>query len=219
MASREFELQYFGGGSGNVFSQISIQNAQKIPYDPNEIIPARISVGIDPSFNSFGIVATRLVDQKIQVIVAEEHERPFESDMVDRIFDIKRKYQNITAIYCDAANPSMWQTLKREFNERYDKNYVFSTITEYEKNNWDITSIMKVIPVPFSVNHRKMLQHAKSIVEDPRGLIAIDKRFEMLLIALQTTTAIEYDLSKKDTQFHDVLDGFRLSLQFYRRRS
>jgi hypothetical protein len=41
----------------------------------------------------------------------------------------------------------------------------------------------------------------------------------MLLIALQTTIAIEYDLSKKDTQFHDVLDGFRLSLQFYRRRS
>jgi hypothetical protein len=121
---REFELQYFGGGSGNVFSIVSIENCQKIPHEPDQFIPSKIAMGIDPSFNAFGICATRFVNGRIEVIVAEEHTRPFESDMINRIFEIKRKYGNITSIRVDAANPNIWQSLKREFNERYDKDFI-----------------------------------------------------------------------------------------------
>jgi hypothetical protein len=138
--------------------------------------------------------------------------------MIDRIWEIKRKY-GFTAIYCDAANPSIWQDLKREFNEEYDSKYVFSKIAEYEKNRWDINSIMRIIPVPFSVNHAKMLQHAKSLLEDPRNLIAIDKRFDKLLTSLRTAVAEEYKLKKEDTSYNDILDAFRLSLQAYRRKN
>ena len=215
---REMELQCIGE-VGNVFSPLSIENCQKIPYDVDTFVPANISIGLDPSFNAFGICATRFVNGRIEVIVAEEHTRPFESDMINRIFEIKRKYGNITSIRCDAANPNMWQALKREFNERYDKDYVFSTIAEYEKNNWDINSIMRIIPVPFSVNHAKMLQHAKSLVEDSKNLVLIDKRFDKLLTALRTAQAEEYKLSKEDTSYHDVLDSFGLSLLAYRRRN
>jgi hypothetical protein len=107
--SREMELAWLGK-VGNVFSHQSIENCQKIPYDPDQFIPAKISIGLDPSFNAFGICATRLVNQKIEVIVAVIHNRPFESDIVDRVFQIKKKYGLITSIYVDAANPSMWQT-------------------------------------------------------------------------------------------------------------
>jgi hypothetical protein len=76
---------------------------------------------------------------------------------------------------------------------------------------------MRIIPTPFSTEGKKMLQHCKSLIEDPKGLVAIDKRFEKLLTVLRTVIAEEYNLKKEDTSYHDILDAFRLSLQFYKR--
>jgi uncharacterized protein (DUF1684 family) len=76
---------------------------------------------------------------------------------------------------------------------------------------------MKVIPVPFSTQGAKMLQHAKSLLENKDNLVAIDKRFDRLLTALRTAVANEYRLQKEDTSYHDLLDAFRLSLQLYQR--
>ena len=80
---------------GNVFSQLSIDNATKIQYNPDKINPnAKKSIGIDPSFGSsmFAIVATQLVDGKIQVIYAEEygrHEAGF-LEMIDEVWKLKQ---------------------------------------------------------------------------------------------------------------------------------
>ena len=123
---REFELQYLGL-VGNVFSQLSIDNATKIEYNPDLINPnAKKSIGIDPSFGSskFAIVATQLVDGKIQVIHAEEYDRPDFTDMIDKIWKLKHQYGHITNIYVDAANPEVWQALKQEFNESYNEQYI-----------------------------------------------------------------------------------------------
>jgi hypothetical protein len=70
---REYCLKY-QGLIGNVFSQTSIDNATKIQYNHNINKNAKKSMGIDPGFGSsnFAIVATQLVDGKIQVIHAEE---------------------------------------------------------------------------------------------------------------------------------------------------
>ena len=71
---REYELQYLGL-VGNVFSQASIENCQKIEYNPQNIHQdVKKSIGIDPSYGSsnFAIVATQLVDGKIQVIEASD---------------------------------------------------------------------------------------------------------------------------------------------------
>jgi hypothetical protein len=62
-----------------------------------------------------------------------------------------------------------------------------------------------------------MLQHTKSLIEDKDNLVAIDKRYDKLLTALRTAVANEYKLDKEVTSYHDILDAFRLSLQFYRR--
>jgi hypothetical protein len=80
---------------------------------------------------------------------------------------------------------------------------------------------MFVVPVPFSVEGAKMLQHAKWLLEekeeDGSSLIAIHPSFEELLTALRTAVANEYRLDKTETSFNDVMDAFRLSLQFYKR--
>ena len=75
---REYEHQYLGL-IGNVFSSLSIENCQKIQYNPSQINPnAKKSIGVDAGFGSskFAIVVTQFVDGKIQVIFAEEYERP-----------------------------------------------------------------------------------------------------------------------------------------------
>jgi hypothetical protein len=92
---REYELQY-QGLIGNVFSVASIENCQKIEYNPDQIIPsAKVSIGIDPSFGSskLGIVVTRYANGRIEVIEAEEYERPDFVDMTNRVWEIKQEHQ------------------------------------------------------------------------------------------------------------------------------
>jgi hypothetical protein len=222
---REYELQYLGL-IGNVFSQLSIENATKIQYNPDNINPnAKKSIGIDPSYGSsnFAIVATQYVDGKIQVIAAEEYQRPNFTEMIQKIWQLKQKYGHITNIYVDAANPEVWESLKREFNEPFNQQYMRDQIAECRKYYLHLEDRMIIVPVPFSVEGAHMLQHAKWLMEetndeDGSSLIAIHKeRFEKLVTALRTATANEYKLDKEQSVFPDIMDAFRLALTFYKR--
>jgi hypothetical protein len=160
---REFELQYLGL-VGNVFSQLSIENCQKIQYNPENINPnAKKTISIDAGFGSSNtaIVATQFVDGKIQVIFAEEYPRPNFTDMIDKIWQLKQRYGYVSNIYVDAANPEVVQALKREFNENYNDKWVSDQIAECRRFNLHIENRMFVVPVAFSVEGSKMLQHAK----------------------------------------------------------
>jgi hypothetical protein len=220
---REYELQYLGL-VGNVFSSSSIENCQKIEYNPDIINPnAKKSFGVDAGFGSskFAIVVTQFVNGKIQVIFAEEYERPNFAAMINRIWEIKQQCGYISNIYCDAANPEIWESLKREFDERSDNQYVRDQFAYCKKYNLHIEDRMIIVPVPFSVEGAHMLQHAKYIMEetdeDGSSLIAIDKRFDKLLIGLRTAVANEYKLDKEVTSYDDIVDAFRLALTFYKR--
>ena len=221
---REYELQYLGL-IGNVFSTLAIENCQKIQYNPENINPnAKKSWGIDPGFGSskFAIVITQYVDGKIQVIHAEEYDRPNFAEMIDTIWKLKAKCGYISNIYVDAANPEVWESLKRELNESFSQQYISDQIAQCKKLNSHIENRMIVVPVPFAVEGAKMLQHAKWLMEeteeDGSSLIAIDKRFDKLLIGLRTSVANEYKLDKEVTSFNDLVDAFRLSLTFFKRR-
>jgi hypothetical protein len=220
---REYCLKY-QGLIGNVFSSQSIENCQKIEYNPDLIIPeCKVSIGIDAGFGSsnFGIVGTRWVNERIELIIAEDYNRPGFNDMINRVWEIKQKHKvddNNLTIYVDAANPEIWSSLKRMMlNEPHSEQYVFEKLAYYKKNNINPANYMKVIPIPFSTNGAKMLQHTKSLLEDKDNLVAIDKRFDKLLTALRTAVANEYKLDKEATNYHDILDAFRLSLQLYQR--
>lgn len=128
--------------------------------------------------------------------------------------------KNNLTIYVDAANPEIWQSLKRNlFNEPYAEKYVFDKLLYYRRLNMNPAGPggMIVIPTAFNANGAKMLQAAKSLVEEKDSLLLIDKRFDKLLTALRTAVAREYKLDKEQTSYHDILDAFRLSLQLYQR--
>jgi hypothetical protein len=221
---REYELAY-AGLIGNVFSLTSIENATKTRYDPDYINQnAKKSIGIDPGFGSskFAIVITQYVDGKIQIIHAEEYDRPNFATMIDTIWQLKQKCGHISNIYVDAANPEVWESLKREFNEPFNQQYIRDQIAECKKYNLNIEDRMNVVPVPFSIEGAHMLQHAKWLMEeteeDGSSLIAIRKdAFHKLITGLRTAVANEYKLDKEVTSHSDLVDAFRLALIFYKR--
>ena len=138
--------------------------------------------------------------------------------MIQRVWDIKQQHKvddNNLTIWVDAANPEIWSSLKRMINEPHSERFVFDRLAYYKKNDMNPALYMKVIPVPFSTQGAKMLQHTKSLLEDKDNLVAIDKRFGKLLTALRTAVANEYRLDKESTSYHDLLDALRLSLQLY----
>jgi hypothetical protein len=168
---REYCLKY-QGLIGNVFSQASIEKATKIDYNPDNINPnAKKSIGIDPGFGSgnFAIVATQLVSGKIQVISAEEYDRDDAgfSDMIHEVWKLKQKCDHVTNIYVDAANPEIWQALKKEFSEPFDERIVREKKAYAMKYNLHVEDQMFVVPVPFHPEGAKMLQHAKWLMEEP----------------------------------------------------
>jgi hypothetical protein len=216
---REYELQYLGV-IGNVFSPKSIELCQKIEYNPSVWKQkVKSTIGLDPSFgsSSFGIVATQLYDQRIHVVFAEEYERPLFQDMISKVWELKNKLGYVSNIYVDAANPEIWQALKKEFNEPFSEQYIRDQIADCKKYNSYIEERMLVVATPFSTEGRKMLEHAKYLIEDPESLVAIHPSFQKLITALRTAQATEYKLQKEETSYNDILDAFILSLQFYRR--
>jgi hypothetical protein len=119
----------------------------------------------------------------------------------------------------DAANPEVWQALKREFGENYNDQWVRDQIAKCRKYNLHVEDRMFVVPVPFSVEGSKILQHTKWLLEENDGsrLIAIHPSFDKLLTSLRTVVANEYKLDKQETSYDDILDAFRLLLTFYKR--
>ena len=73
--------------------------------------------------------------------------------------------------------------------------------------------VMRVIPINFSTDHKKMLGHSKILVE--KGMIAIDPIFDKLITSLWTAVDNEGKLDKESTSFNDIFDAFRLSLDTY----
>jgi hypothetical protein len=66
----------------------------------------------------------------------------------------------------DAANPEVWESLKRELNEPFNQKYTSDQIAECKKLNTHIENRMIVVPVSFAVEGAKMLQHAKWLMEE-----------------------------------------------------
>jgi hypothetical protein len=99
---------------GNCFSQTSIENVTKLVYDPGLYGPnVNKSVGVDAGFGSsrFAIVVTQYVDCKIQVIFAEEYERPNFQAMINRIWMIKQQCDQVSNI-CRRSQPGGMGVIK-----------------------------------------------------------------------------------------------------------
>ena len=61
-----------------------------------------------------------------------------------------------------------------------------------------------------------LLLHAKMLLEDIHGLVAINPKFDKLITSPRTAVDKgEGSLDKEATSYDDIFDAFRLALQFY----
>ena len=225
--AREYDLQYLGL-IGNTFHTKDIDRAVELgkKYNPNRVIvEAQKVLGLDPGWGSsaFGMVLLQVANGRIEVLIAEEYERPRFQDMAEKVMDIIRglnrrnidqDYLDSVKIYVDAANPEFITTLKELVGETTRWEYIQEKILYCKQHNLDLARYMTVIPVPFSTAGKDMIMHTKELVEHERPLIAINPKFEKLITSLRT--AISDDLGKLDkeqTSYHNVLDAFRLALK------
>ena len=192
---REYNLKYLGK-IGNVFHTKDIEKAielgQKISveYDTtkdmrnqsnlNITYNATKSLGLDPGYGSsaFGVVATQFVDGQIQIIYADQFERPDFNQMLNVVWNLTNYFHftpENSKIYIDGANPSFIKSLKIQRGEREDYD---QAITEYKHTfpgyDWTTATDMFIVPVNFAQEHKKMLLHTKMLLEDKHGLVAIN---------------------------------------------
>ncbi len=215
---REYDLQYLGL-IGNVFSTNSLQRAIELgkQYDPDiTIIEAEKSLGLDPAYgsSSFAFCLTQLANgETIQVLYADEFKHPDFNEMIDKVVELVLKYKNVR-IYVDAANPEIIRSLKYLFSERTDYDKHLAEL-KHSYPNRPPERAMMVLPVPFSTEHKEMLASCKAFLDDERGLVAINPRFDKLITSLRTAVATENTLDKERTSYNDILDAFRLSMRYY----
>jgi hypothetical protein len=214
---REYNLKYLGL-IGNVFHTKDIEAAiQKgTGYSPDQINHfSQKSMGIDPAFGSsaFGIVITQRADNQIQIMHAEEYQRPDFNQMLSTVWHLFRRFGRINKIYIDGSNPSFIRALKIQIGEDEEYEEIIKE-AKSRKQNYEFS--MDVVPVSFSTEHKYMLGNCKMFLEREGGYIAINPKFDKLITSLRTAVENDGMLDKEATSYDDVFDAFRLALCFYR---
>jgi hypothetical protein len=169
-------------------------------------------MGIDCGFGSspFGIVVTRLVDGNIQVVFADEFQRPDYNEMLFKVLDLRSKYL-VQKIFVDGANPEFIRSLKGKISERRDPT-VF--IERSKKHGIPLENYMDIIPVQFVSEHKTMITRCKMILE--KGILQVHPKYEKLIIALRTAIEEEGIMDKNLTSYNDIFDAFRLALKYHK---
>jgi hypothetical protein len=160
-------------------------------------------------------VVTQWQDNHIQVLHAEEYSRPDYIEMLSTVYGLMSKYQ-VDKVYIDGANPSFIKSLKIQIGEDADYDKVIANNRSQGWGDEATLAAMRVVPVSFAKEHKAMLGHCKMILEetDPRR-IAINPKFDKLIVSLRTAVDKDGTLDKESTSYNDIFDAFRLSLKFY----
>ena len=223
---REYNLKYLGL-IGNVFHEKDIQRAIEMgkSYDPDNLSNKDFdssSMGIDCGFGSsaFGIVITRYANEKekVQILYADEFDRPDFNEMLSKIGNLIFEY-NPTKIYVDGANPAFIKSLKIQLGDKGIEQREFERLIDYAKMfKKPIDEYMRVIPVHFNKEHKNILAHCKLMLE--KDYVEINPRFDKLITSLRTAIENgEGSVDKEATSYDDIFDGFRLALRYYQIKS
>jgi hypothetical protein len=221
---REYNLAYIGQ-TGNLFSIEEIQRAVALgekTYDPTEIATDTHKVlALDPSWSSskFGYCVMELGHStdgsgtgQINVLMADELEdKPLFQDAIDFVVELIHNIQ-INRVYVDGANVSYIASLKAALGE----NSRYQDELKYFKDNGldpEKYGTMKVLPVNFSTEHKKILEHCKHLMDG--GYIAIHPSLTRLITALRTATATEFALDKNLSAHNDIFDAFRMCCKYF----
>ncbi len=64
---------------------------------------------------------------------------------------------------------------------------------------------MKILPVNFQTEHKRMLSHLHVMIN--KNYLAIPKEYDNLINSLRTAYATEYSLDKEITLYNNLLDA------------
>jgi hypothetical protein len=225
---REYCLKYLGL-EGNVISSTSIdrcialgeQMEKTAPLDNWDINTKYIlSVDIGWGSSATAIMVSRFVNGKVQIIYSKEFTRPLFQDIIDEIWTLKRRCNgNLQNILMDAANTELYTTLCSEFNQNPSLQYLKDKQIWCKKVNTYLENYLFIVPIPFSVHGRNILNHTQRMIseqEDGNAMVAISKKFEDLITSCRSAYAVEDKLDKDRTVFSDTFDALRMNLSFYR---
>jgi hypothetical protein len=211
---REYEGQYLGL-VGTCFSEQRITEClNNGGYDPEALNPYALrAIGIDPGWGSsaFGITVTEYSDGQIKVLDAREFTRPDYETMLTEIYHLYRQ-TGASKILIDGSAADLVQSVKAKIGERTDYLQQKHEYTS-QGRNWDIAPEIKVLPIYFGRQNKQLLTHTKNLIDN--GLVAINHRFDKLLIALRTASEEQGVIDKEKSSYHDILDSFMLSLWYF----
>lgn len=218
--AREMECRY-QGYAGNIFSTESIQRAIDLGklYDPVKDYrsDARHVIGIDPAYSSsrFAITVLQASNGRIQLLYCEDFDHPDFNVMLHHTVSLMKRYHRVNAVFVDGANVPFIASLKRMLGERPDyEDHIKELKARHPHTN--IHRLIRVIPVPFSTQHKAMLSNVKSFMDDSRGLMQIHHpSFTKLIDSLKSATAKEYSLLKEEMIHDDIFDSFRLAMSYF----
>ena len=92
---------------------------------------------------------TQWVDDHIQILHAEEYQRPDYNGMLSTVYALMSKY-DVDKVYIDGANPSFIRSLKLQIGEDadYDKVIVRHRSEKLGDNSW--SQDMRIVSVSFN---------------------------------------------------------------------
>jgi hypothetical protein len=158
----------------------------------------------------------------VNVLHADEYHRADLNEMIDITLGLIKydiTFQNRCRIFVDGANPSFIRALKARVYEDSEYEPFIARLKTSYGNRFNLESIiynMFVVPVAFNKEHRNMLAYAKKLMEYRGGIVAINPRFNKLITALRTAVEKgEGTLDKEATSHDDLLDAYRMSLQYW----
>lgn len=222
MRSREFEREMnlqFLGQVGTCFSQYAIDRAVELGNKYGDTINknAKHSLGVDPGFSSSstGLVCLEYSDGIIKVVYADEVQKPSFNAMIQKIWEIRNMVGILSNLYIDGVNVEFVEACKQELGEDSDWYRIHERIAWCKKNSLNVADYMQVVPVSFGQEGPKMLAHCKNLLEHEDSLIAINSKWEKLIVGLRGAIATEYRLEKTESPHSDLIDGFRLAAKFF----
>jgi hypothetical protein len=209
---REYECLYLGK-IGNVFTPLQLDKCINLglEFSTDKIPVSQYTlkgIGVDFGFSSSSTAIVALEHIKtdrdiIRVINSHIIDKGDPNAIVDLCWDIWKQHGFMNTIFfIDGANRAMVNLLKIRWDESL-----------YWETNDASPELMKIIPVNFNTEHKTMLSNLHAVVS--KGYLAIDPKYDKLLISLRTAFANELSLDKDQTSYNDLFDALRLSLKAY----
>jgi hypothetical protein len=241
---REYALEYYGSALGNVLDHATVQAALELGKEYNPDNPAAIAdpfalrcIGIDPAWGSskFAIVLTQLKTRQyptgemdvIEVMLAEQYERPNFADMVQRVIEIMQQYNFFKhdvrsldmPVFVDQSAAGFLSSLRQaaKLEPRYDLLIEKARRAGFTQPR-QIQSILGCIqPKLFSHSeNKKMLNHFKQLFDAHMVAINGDK-FRDLVSAISSAYSEDGDtLSKQHSAMNDLTDALMISLSWWK---